>query len=101
MIKSYLPLVFLASAVCAGPINERGFFATNQTASSSVVHEQRHIVPEGFFVSGTPSADETIPLRIALTPSNISGLEDRLYDVSTPGSANYGKHLSKEEVSCS
>jgi hypothetical protein len=38
-------------------------------------------------------------LKIALTQSDLSGLEKALYDVSTPSSPNYGKHLSKEEVS--
>ena len=55
-------------------------------------------LPEGFAHQGAAPADQVIPLRIALKQNNIAGLEAKLYDVSTPGSANYGNHLSKEEV---
>ena len=55
-------------------------------------------IPIGFAHQGAAPADQVIPLRIALKQTNIAGLEAKLYDVSTPGSANYGNHLSKEEV---
>ena len=55
-------------------------------------------LPVGFAHQGAAPADQVIPLRISLKQANIAGLEAKLYDVSTPGSANYGNHLSKEEV---
>ena len=55
-------------------------------------------LPVGFAHQGAAPADQVIPLRIALKQTDIAGLEAKLYDVSTPGSANYGNHLSKEEV---
>ncbi|KAJ7018607.1 family S53 protease-like protein [Mycena alexandri] len=59
---------------------------------------ERDNPPNGFSRIG-PSPPETIlDLRLALTQNNISGLQDTVYDVSTPGNARYGKHLSKEEV---
>ncbi|KAH9923706.1 family S53 protease [Epithele typhae] len=67
-------------------------------ARSMKVHETREGVPSGFSVKAAASPDQTLKLRIALTQSNFPELESRLYDVSTPSSANYGKHLSKAEV---
>ena len=37
---------------------------------------------------------------IALPQNNVTGLHAALEDVSNPSSENYGKHLSKAEVSC-
>lgn len=62
------------------------------------VHEARSKIPAGFSSHGAASSDTMLNLRIALVQSDFAGLEERLYDVSTPSSANYGKHLSKTEV---
>lgn len=64
------------------------------------VHESRASAPSGFSLAGTPSAGTMINLRINLAQNDIDGLVDKLYDVSTPSSNNYGKYLSKEEVRC-
>ena len=45
------------------------------------------------------SPDATVTLTFALPPTNIDGLHAALMDVSDPASPNYGKHLSKSEVS--
>ncbi|KAI0355217.1 family S53 protease [Trametes cingulata] len=62
------------------------------------VHEAREDIPAGFSLRGAASPDTTLKLRIALVQGNFAELEQKLYDVSTPSSANYGQHLSKEEV---
>lgn len=62
------------------------------------VHEVRPEVPAGFVKVATASPSTTLRMRIALAQSNPSGLTDALMDVSTPDSANYGQHLTKEEV---
>lgn len=62
------------------------------------VHERRADVPKGFAYRGQASPDATLDLRIALVQNNPAGLEAALYDVSTPGSSNYRKHLSKAQV---
>ena len=62
------------------------------------VHERRADVPKGFAYRGRASPNTTLDLRIALVQSNRTGLETALYDVSTPGSSNYRKHLSKSQV---
>ncbi|KAI0669376.1 family S53 protease [Trametes maxima] len=62
------------------------------------VHETREDIPAGFSLQGAASPDTTLKLRLALVQPNFAELEQKLYDVSTPSSANYGQHLSKEEV---
>ena len=70
----------------------------NPTACSMNVHESRVSIPSGYVRSGAAPEDAELKLRIALVQSDPDGLIDALYAVSTPGSASYGKHLSKEEV---
>ncbi|KAI0043881.1 family S53 protease [Auriscalpium vulgare] len=62
------------------------------------LHERRAHAPEGFTSKGPAPSDKVLSLRLALKQTDIKGLQDALYDVSTPGSAKYGQHLSKEEV---
>nr|ABB73029.1 family S53 protease [Phanerodontia chrysosporium] len=68
------------------------------TARSMKVREARESVPGGYVRTGPAPADKELKLRIALVQNNPDGLIDALYAVSTPGSASYGEHLSKEEV---
>lgn len=72
--------------------------SASPTFNDLVVHEQRNGPPSGFVSKGAARADKVLNLRIALVQRDMSGLEERLYDVSTPGSPHYGQHLSKEEV---
>ncbi|KAI0661205.1 family S53 protease [Cubamyces menziesii] len=62
------------------------------------VHEAREDIPEGFVLSGAAPQDKVLSLRLALVQSDPAGLEKALMDVSTPSSALYGQHLTKEEV---
>ncbi|KAI0046855.1 family S53 protease [Auriscalpium vulgare] len=62
------------------------------------LHERRDDVPDGFSSKGPSPADTVLRLRLALAQTNITGLQNVLLDVSTPGSAQYGQHLSKDEV---
>lgn len=67
--------------------------------SVRIPKSRRDAAPISFSLAGTASTDDPLTLKIALAQGNPSGLEDALYDVSTPSSPNYGQHLSKEEVS--
>ena len=67
-------------------------------ARSMAVHETREHVPEAFAQQGSAHPDTMLNLRIALVQNDIEGLQNALMDVSTPGNALYGQHLSKEEV---
>ncbi|KII88003.1 hypothetical protein PLICRDRAFT_55032 [Plicaturopsis crispa FD-325 SS-3] len=89
MVAVTVLLASLATLVAAKP----------STRSVALVeHESRSSVPDGFSNAGAASADTSLNLRIALKPSNADGLHAALMDVSTPGNAKYGQHLSKEQV---
>lgn len=84
------------------------FFATFvSTAAASpafrdyILHEQRSAAPAGFVRKGVAPPEQVLDLRIALVQGDMAGLEKALYDVSTPGSSLYGRHLTKDEVDIS
>jgi tripeptidyl-peptidase I len=63
---------------------------------SHVLHEKRDVpLPHS---RQRVHGDAIVPVRIGLKQSNLHTGYDRLMDVSHPGSENYGKHLTKEEV---
>jgi tripeptidyl-peptidase I len=72
--------------------------AAAKPAARMVVHESRDDVPSGYVRVKAADPNQEVRLRIALTQNNMDGLIKALYDVSTPSSAAYGEHLSKEEV---
>jgi len=74
------------------------FAAGESMAREMRVHDRRDSVPAGFTLIDAASPDTVLDLRIALAQSNPAGLEEALYDVSTPSSPNYGQHLSKAEA---
>ncbi|KAF7370374.1 Tripeptidyl-peptidase sed3 [Mycena sanguinolenta] len=63
-----------------------------------VLHSSRSSAPLGFASLGPAPPDQSLKLRFGLASNNAPGLEAALLDVSTPSSANYGKHLTKDEV---
>lgn len=67
------------------------------TRRAMAVHDEREL-PVHFANAGTPSPDTLMNLKLALTASDMAGLEKTFWDVSTPGNALYGQHLSFEEV---
>ncbi|KAJ7081328.1 family S53 protease-like protein [Mycena belliarum] len=88
MIGASLFFVSLLSLAAASPAARPNF----------VVHEKRDAVPSSFAKVGPAPSSATIPLRIGLFSNNFPGLEETLYAVSTPGSAQYGQHLTLEEA---
>jgi hypothetical protein len=66
--------------------------------SKFVVLGRRDNTPPGFSLIGSPPADEVLTLRLALAQSNIQGLQDAVYDISTPGGPRYGQYLTQAEV---
>ena len=65
---------------------------------SMQVHESIQKLPTGFAPKGLVSPDEMLNLRIVLVQNDPAGLVDKLMDISSPTSANYGHWLSREEV---
>lgn len=69
---------------------------TTPTALAKV-HEYLSAVPHGW--SAEPSVPGRAPSTFTIALRNeFEGLEEKLLDVSTPGSPNYGKFLTREEV---
>ena len=83
-------LFVLASVLAAG--------YASPVAEKFTVREARTSIPAGFTQDSAAPGDEMLNLRVALTSTNMTGLQSELYSVSTPGSANYGQHLTKEQV---
>ena len=67
--------------------------------SFGAVHEQLVALPNGWTKVGTPDESSTITLKIGLQEQNLDQLESLVYGVSTPGSATYGKHMDRDDVS--
>ncbi|KAJ7738741.1 family S53 protease-like protein [Mycena metata] len=85
---SRLYLATLLALAAANPLGRR----------TMSVHESRQVVPAGFAHAGTPSPSQEITLRIALTNTDIKGLEAKTYAVSDPANPLYGQHLTPNEV---
>ena len=64
----------------------------------AAVHERLAIIPHGWTVAGTPQPDEMMTLSVGLQQQNLQEIEPRLFAMSTPGHEDYGKHMSREEV---
>ncbi|KAJ7267131.1 hypothetical protein C8J57DRAFT_1228743 [Mycena rebaudengoi] len=86
-----LHLAALLAVVGANPLGRRAM----------AVHERRIAVPSGFVHSGSVPAGEEITLRIALTSTDMAGLEKTVYEISDPANAKYGQHLTPAERSLS
>ncbi|KAJ7236484.1 subtilisin-like protein [Mycena rebaudengoi] len=67
-------------------------------ASKKILHEKRLVAPAGFTSQGAAPADETLTLRVALKSNDVSGLEAELLSISTPGSPDFRKWLTADEV---
>ncbi|KAJ8581127.1 subtilisin-like protein [Rhizopogon salebrosus TDB-379] len=68
------------------------------TISPWKLHEKRSHIPAGWTLARKHDPSASIPLRFALTQSNIQDIEGFLYDVSHPDSPNYGKHWSAGQI---
>jgi tripeptidyl-peptidase-1 len=75
-----------------------GLFALLSQALGLVLHNQLANVPAGWALTGTPSSTSELNLQIALKQQNVDLLESKLASVSTPGSSEYGKYLTADEV---
>ncbi|KAJ6568768.1 family S53 protease-like protein [Mycena capillaripes] len=61
-------------------------------------HESRDAPPSGWMNLGQAPLNHALTLHLALTQNNITGLEQRLLQISSPSHPAYGKWLSKDEV---
>ncbi|KAJ6451836.1 subtilisin-like protein [Mycena vitilis] len=85
-----MPLKKLLVAIC---------LTTAASASTPVVlHERRNAVPSGFLRQGAAPATDMLTLRVGLSSNNVTGLQEKLGSIATPGSPDFRQWLSKDEV---
>ncbi|KAJ7248940.1 subtilisin-like protein [Mycena rebaudengoi] len=82
------------------PFRKLAIFFTilSAVSGSLVVHESRRAAPTGFFSQGAAPVTDVLTLRFGLTPNNLSGLQEKLVSISTPGNEDFRQWLSKDEV---
>lgn len=67
-------------------------------SNNHVLHEKRNGIPNGWKEVEKLPGMEVIPMRIALTQSNLDRTNDYLRQVSDPHSDKYGHHWSAKEI---
>ncbi|SMQ45934.1 unnamed protein product [Zymoseptoria tritici ST99CH_3D7] len=72
--------------------------AASPLASPAVVHESRASLPNGWAKREALDRRAVLPMRIALTQSNLLNGEDWLMEVSHPESEKYGNHWSTDDI---
>ncbi|KAH7397703.1 peptidase S8/S53 domain-containing protein [Cadophora sp. MPI-SDFR-AT-0126] len=75
-----------------------GALSVPAPTSRHVVHERRDRIPTYWIKSARIHEDSVIPMRIALTQSNLHRADEFIMDVSHPDSPNFGKHWTAKEV---
>jgi tripeptidyl-peptidase-1 len=75
-----------------------GCNASPVTPHSSYAVKERHAVPRDWVEIGSAPGAEIISLQIGLKQSNEGVVEQHLLQVSDPGHARYGQHLTSAEV---
>jgi tripeptidyl-peptidase-1 len=66
--------------------------------SPYILHEKRTHIPAGWSHVRKHDPFAVLPLRFALSQSNIHNLEDFLNDISHPDSPNYGNHWTPSQI---
>ncbi|KAJ5425939.1 hypothetical protein N7465_001009 [Penicillium sp. CMV-2018d] len=60
--------------------------------------EQLDKVPDGWSRGDRPLASKLIKFRLAIKQHNAGEFEQKVIEFSTPGHANYGQHMKRDEV---
>ncbi|KUJ15936.1 alkaline serine protease [Mollisia scopiformis] len=83
----------------ASPLSLVGAKAKREVPFTHSLHERHlsHLSNQWTKKSKVPDT-QILPMRIGLKQSNLEAGHDKLMDISTPGSENYGKHMSPEEI---
>lgn len=89
MRSALLSLVVLALGLSA---------LAEPTLSPYQLHERRTHVPAEWSYDRKHASDAILPLRFALTQSNIDDIGKYLMEVSHPNSPNYGAHWTAGEI---
>lgn len=75
----------------------RAFFTLFACVSGLLMDKIDH-VPQGWAEVGAPSSSTCFKLSIALTPADRKLLHETLTNISTPGHADYGRHLNESQL---
>lgn len=86
MLSIWLIAITVATSAIASPILHH------------VIHEKRDRLPLGWSKRSRLEGHLIIPMRVALTQSNLHRGEKFLMDVADPESPNYGRHWNAKEV---
>jgi hypothetical protein len=89
-------MIFLALLIAEFLVS--GCLAAPFTQQNHVVHEKRNTYPAGWTRRGELDNRAILPMRIALSQSNLDKGHEWLMEVSNPGSGKYGQHWSAKEV---
>ena len=68
------------------------------TAVDLAVFEKLGAVPQGWKQGERVSGSKPIRFRLAIKQENAAAFEQHVIDISTPGHAKYGSHMSREEL---
>ncbi|KAJ6453354.1 hypothetical protein C8R45DRAFT_1112519 [Mycena sanguinolenta] len=66
--------------------------------TTMILHERRAAAPAGFVRVEAAGAGEMLTLRVGLTSNNLSGVEEQLRSIATPGSSNFRQWLTMDEA---
>ena len=86
------------SIIAAGSLLTGALAAPTINSKRHVVHERRARVPIHWEMDSELHGDSYLPMRIALSQSNLDRADEFLMDVSHPDSPNFGKHWSAKQV---
>ena len=94
-----VPFDMLFDPKCIFALLALGTSITARPAPSShVVHEKRQSLHPRWEKGDRVNRHALLPMRIALTQSNLDDAHKHLMDISDPASPNYGKHWTPEQV---
>ncbi|KAI0749811.1 subtilisin-like protein [Daedaleopsis nitida] len=89
-LSSFLQFSGAVLAVCAS--------ATPPVLSPRIRHDSHKEIPHGWSLHHSADPSATVPLKFALTQSNLHNLDEYLLDIADPDSPNYGKHWTPAQV---
>lgn len=71
---------------------------TTAAVASARVFDSLSSIPEGWALSSPAVGGDQLALKIALKQQHAAALEQTVLSISDPGSPDYGKHLTREEL---
>jgi tripeptidyl-peptidase-1 len=86
------------SLLAVGGLLTGAIAAPTSNSKYHVVHERRERLPSHWEKNAKLHGGSYLPMRIALTQSNLDKADEFIMDVSHPESPNYGKHWTAKQV---